>query len=371
MSRPTKGPRLFLRKRKGRAAVWVVRDGSEEHSTGCCREDAARAETALENYIVGKHRPPTGPARLEDILIADVINAYVKDHAPTTLSADFILHTSRPLLDWWRERSLADIRGGTCREYVKWRVGQGVLKSTARHDLSTLSAAINFYHQEFGPLAALPKVVLPKKPVARDRWLTRDEVARLLRAARATRACGHIVRFILIAIYSGTRSRAILGLKWTPSRSNGHFDLENGVLYRKGRTVAESTKRQPPARIHAKLLPHLKHWRRQDWAAANENDRIDTVVHFYRREIKKLRNSWDRVVENAKLGDDVVPHTCRHTAATWLMQAGVDHFEAAGFLGMSVDTLMRTYGHHHPNFQSSAAQSTTKRAAKLPPRKIG
>jgi len=52
------------------------------------------------------------------------------------------------------------------------------------------------------------------------------------------------------------------------------------------------------------------------------------------------------------------------------MQAGVDHFEAAGFLGMSVDTLMRTYGHHHPKFQSSAAQSTTKRVANPPRQKI-
>jgi integrase len=36
----------------------------------------------------------------------------------------------------------------------------------------------------------------------------------------------------------------------------------------------------------------------------------------------------------------------RHTAATWLMQAGVDRWEAAGFLGMSVEMLDRVYGHH-------------------------
>lgn len=36
----------------------------------------------------------------------------------------------------------------------------------------------------------------------------------------------------------------------------------------------------------------------------------------------------------------------RHTAATWLMQAGVDKWEAAGFLGISVEMLDRVYGHH-------------------------
>jgi integrase len=38
----------------------------------------------------------------------------------------------------------------------------------------------------------------------------------------------------------------------------------------------------------------------------------------------------------------------RHTAATWLMQLGVDLWQAAGYLGMSAETLDRKYGHHHP-----------------------
>jgi integrase len=52
----------------------------------------------------------------------------------------------------------------------------------------------------------------------------------------------------------------------------------------------------------------------------------------------------------------VTPHTLRHTAATWLMQAGVDMWEAAGFLGMSVAVLEKTYGHHHPNHLQNAAR---------------
>jgi hypothetical protein len=37
------------------------------------------------------------------------------------------------------------------------------------------------------------------------------------------------------------------------------------------------------------------------------------------------------------------------------MQRGVDLWEAAGFLGMTVQILESTYGHHHPNFQKGAA----------------
>jgi hypothetical protein len=40
-----------------------------------------------------------------------------------------------------------------------------------------------------------------------------------------------------------------------------------------------------------------------------------------------------------------------------MMQAGVDKWEAAGFLGMSVEMLDRVYGHHHPDHLQAAAQA--------------
>ncbi|WP_415219811.1 hypothetical protein [Rhodopseudomonas sp.] len=46
----------------------------------------------------------------------------------------------------------------------------------------------------------------------------------------------------------------------------------------------------------------------------------------------------------------------RHTAATRLMQAGVDLWEATGWLGMTVEQLEANYGHHHPDFQEEAAE---------------
>jgi hypothetical protein len=38
-----------------------------------------------------------------------------------------------------------------------------------------------------------------------------------------------------------------------------------------------------------------------------------------------------------------------------MMQKGIDLWEAAGFLGMSVKTLEAVYGHHHPAHQEAAA----------------
>jgi hypothetical protein len=43
------------------------------------------------------------------------------------------------------------------------------------------------------------------------------------------------------------------------------------------------------------------------------------------------------------------------------MQAGADLWDAAGFLGMSVATLERVYGHHHPDYQRTAVEGIGRR----------
>ncbi len=40
---------------------------------------------------------------------------------------------------------------------------------------------------------------------------------------------------------------------------------------------------------------------------------------------------------------------------------GVPAWEAAGFLGMSAEVLLGTYGHHHPDFLHGAANAVTSK----------
>jgi hypothetical protein len=45
------------------------------------------------------------------------------------------------------------------------------------------------------------------------------------------------------------------------------------------------------------------------------------------------------------------------------MQHGVDVWEAAGFLGMTVEMLSSRYGHHHPDHLSGARNAIARRQA--------
>ena len=87
-------------------------------------------------------------------------------------------------------------------------------------------------------------------------------------------------------------------------------------------------------------------------------------VEWNGKPVKSVKNAFARAVDVAGLDltdGNVTPHTLRHTAATWLMQRGVDPWEAAGFLGMSVQVLIDTYGHHHPNHLRGAADAITRK----------
>jgi hypothetical protein len=116
-------------------------------------------------------------------------------------------------------------------------------------------------------------VALPEKPLPREEWLTRSEAARLLWAAwrakqvmrdrKTRRAVGrHVARFILVGLYSGTRSSAICGAAVMPSVGRGHVDLERDVFYRRAIGRRQTKKRQPPVKLAPRLLTHLRRWQR-------------------------------------------------------------------------------------------------------------
>jgi integrase len=362
MSRLPKPPRLYLKRRAPpRHHVWIIRDGATRVSTGCHKDNARGAEEALARYIGNKYTPPEALSA-NQLFIEEILAGYLKDHAARSPSRVFLFDTARPILQWWAGKKLSDVNKKNCRRFVEWRTaqtyrGRHISDQTARHNLKTLRAAIMWYHGEHGPLPSLPKVALPAMaPQKKDYWLTRPEVAARIRASRKHARTRHVARALLIGVYTGTRPGAIFALKWLASPLDGWFDLESGVLHRVGIKTRQSRKRQPAARIHAKLLPHLIRWRKADLAAG-----ITSVVHYQGEEIAKLRRSWGSVSVLAGATRKDSPHIMRHTAATWQMQAGTDIYQAAGYLGMSVETLLAVYGHHHPDFQADAAKATGKR----------
>lgn len=392
MPRRAKGARLYLKERAGREAVWIIRDGAYERSTGCGEARLGEAEDQLAQYILSKTtraaidsaRRKSDPAQVG---LAEVIALYLEERAPrratdAATTAGFFGH----LLAWWGDKTVADVKRSNCRAYIEHRASMPdarykdpetaprISEQTAARELDDLSAAIGYWHGE-DTLTSRPKITKPEKSESPREALTRSQAAALLLAslgwrkredgrwtrlggsARANRA--HLRRFILIGLYTGTRHSAMRALLWEESLHQAWVDLDKGMIYRRGKGERETTKRRPVVKLPRRLLAHMRRWREKDAERSIvQKMQIASVLHHGGEPIAgKIRTGFEGCVRDAGLPAEVTPHWMRHTAATWLMEAGVDMWEAAGYLGMTVATLEKHYGHHRPDHQAAATRA--------------
>lgn len=347
MPRQAAGPRLYWRKDKG---VWIIRDtGRSDRSTG--KSDRREAERALSAYIASKDTVQ-GSRAAHELTVAEILDIYGREHAPTVAAPERLGYSIEALLPFWGGLKVADVKGETCRRYAKTRVrrfkdgtAQPISQGTLRRELNTLQAAINYAHRE-GYLLTPAKVTLPEKPPARDRWLTRDEAAALIRAAWRSPKGKHLARFILIALYTGTRKDAILRLSFHPNMAGGWIDVDRGVLYRKGATERDTKKRRKPVRLTRRLLAHCRRWKANgaNWAVEIAGQRVGDVKH-----------AFEGARDRAGL-PDVSPHILKHTAITWAIQKGLTVEDAADYFDTSGETIRKVYYHHSPNYQDRALE---------------
>jgi hypothetical protein len=129
--------------------------------------------------------------------VLDVLNLYLTEVARGHTRPEETKQRILKLADFFEQKTLDDITGDLCRDYVDWRVGQPwksskpektnrpartVTEASARRELEDLRAAIN-HHIAEGRCTRLILVVLPDKSEPRPDWLTRSEAARLIWAA--------------------------------------------------------------------------------------------------------------------------------------------------------------------------------------------
>ena len=390
MPRRSKGARLQLKAARRdesgnitHRATWIIRDNGRDVSTGCAADEIAAAEEKLRDYIATKYTPKRRVRHIDDIPIADVLSIYLDaqlDKLQSRFNVDSESDEAVPAIrkfkkrigrlnDWWGAKMLGDVNGEACRSYTRRRRKKG----GARRDLEDLRAAIG-HHAAEGYHREIVKVSLPEKGEPRDKWLTRSDAAKLIwicwryremqkkshrpmedvKVPTAKRPLRHLARFILLGIYSGTRAGAIAAASPIPALGRSFVDLERGRYYRRKQSSAITNKRQPTVPIPLRLLAHLRRWHRIDPEAKH-------FVEFNGKPVSSVKTAFKSAVRLAGLGPGISPHTLRHTAATWLMQKGADPWQAAGYLGMSLEVLLNTYGHHHPDYLSDAVEKIARR----------
>lgn len=177
---------------------------------------------------------------------------------------------------------------------------------------------------EKNPTKGLPRVRLLN---SRDRYLTKDEAKRLRLAVAESQnpQLQHIVGLLLL---TGARLRELLDARW-----------ENVDVDRKSWFIPDSKTGKPryvplskPALAIIEALPRFNGC---PWLVPNP----DTLKPFI-----SLKNGWQRAIRVAGLPDLRI-HDLRHSAASFMVNSGVDLFAVGKVLGHASYQSTQRYAH--------------------------
>ncbi len=350
MPRPRKSARLWLRPgRDDRAAIWVILDGGREVSTGCGAGASAEAEQALADYIAQKHDPKAArggdpnKARVADALAVYYTDRVLRDKLPRP---DAIKRRLDRLNEFFGANTVGEITGDRQRQYADERQ----FSSSARRELEDLAAAINFYNKDkMGGVQSLFRPVLPDAPLPRERNLTRDQIAKLVWTAWRMRqrnrggtlgnyTSKHIARFIITAFYTGSRAGVVCGAALMPTIGRGYVDLDTGLFHRKPLGARETNKRAPTVELYPGVLAHMRRWKRL--GISNQS-----VIEYNGKPVLRIKRGWETLRANAGLGDDVLQHTLRHAAISWMLWKGISASDVSEYCGVSEAIIKKHYKH--------------------------
>lgn len=218
----------------------------------------------------------------------------------------------------------------------------GAADETIRRELGVLSAALRWTKPR-KKLKDVPDVIsLPASP-PKERVLSRDEAARILRHFRAgglpphdkgARAkTAHLLLFTRLALFTGARTGAILDLTWD------RVNLERGQIAYPLPNVRQTAKGRAVVTIEPPLVRGLKRAKRRsnsDYVITFRGEQCQRIGRAFREHMKLLGMT------------DVTPHTLRHTFATWAAIKGVSMFKISRALGQSLVSTTDRYAKHQP-----------------------
>lgn len=335
MSNRTTGPHLYRRPGYGYFyVVWQDADGKPQRlSTGT--RDRGQAERIQARVIL------SGAAPGAALTVAEILRAYIDERGPTLAAGkDRLRYPCERIIEFFGAASIGDLTRTKIAAYQAHRREAGISDGTIHNELTALKAALNHARKD-GRIDTVPHIDLPRRPGPRERWLTRDEAHALIGAC----VTPHIKLFIEIALNTGARSGAILDLTW------GQVDLERRLIEFNLPGRRQTAKRRAAVPINDRLLGIMKSARRLAVAAADKKTNVKTlaVIVFRGKGVRSIKKAFARAAARAGLGD-VTPHTLRHTAATWMAQAGVDLWAVGGVLGHASPQTTARYAKHHPDY---------------------
>jgi len=277
--------------------------------------------------IAGRHFPTSKPKHT----LSELLDRYVQAIMPRkTLETQ---RSHRAVVLFWRKKLghklLQDI---TKADVIAFRneISKTSAPATIQKYLIILSHAFNIAIREYGWLDHNPvnSVSRPPLPQGRIRYLSDEERARLLHECKKSQN-RYLYALVILALATGLRRGSLFDL------TTDRVDVDKGIIY------LEKTKNG--SRLALPLVGEALTLARNLCA---ETDNGYLFPRGHGNPWCHYRTAWEHAVARAKLRDFSF-HCLRHTAASYLVQAGVPLYTVGAILGHSSRSSAMTARYAH------------------------
>lgn len=271
---------------------------------------------------------------------------YLVEHANRLPSADDIAwHGAAILAALGKTTALHEIADSNLAHAVaRWR-GK-LADSSVNRRLTVLRAVLRMAADRWGAEVRMPnwKAHWLREPAPRDRYLSPSEADRLIEAAAP-----HLRAPIAFSLLTGVRLSNCVRLDWS------EIDMRTREITMrvKSKTPGGKPHTLPMSEAVFVLLANL-----------GPQDR-GAVFRYQGRAIKSFRTSWGTALRDAAIRDFRF-HDLRHTAASWMVQAGVPLDVVQKVLGHENIQTTQRYAHREGDAKRKALdaiQSTWRHTA--------
>lgn len=268
--------------------------------------------------------------------VAEIVAVYLNDKDKTAVRAVDLRGAWKQAEPSFGHLRPDQITRDVCRIYRDQRYAKGRMPATVRKELEVVRAALNFSKK-----GAEAVFELPRQPVAKDRFLSKDEARRLSRGARRF---PHVRAFIVLSLVTAARQSALLELTWD------RVDFKTRrISLALNDDMDAARKQRANIPMNRRALAYL----RVLYAART----CDHVIEWGGHRVLSVKKGFAAATKRAGL-EGVTPHILRHTAASWMAMARVPMFDISKYLGHSdMSVTIKRYAKVHPDYLKEASEA--------------
>jgi len=316
-----------------RGKIWYI-----DYRAGYKRyREAVGTSRKLAEAVLAKRMTQIAENRFLDVAksrqttFEAVVSAYMDWALVNKRSADRDERSIRTLARWFGDKKLHQITPLALERYKRER-SQEVSRSTVNRELACLkhifSKAVVWDLADDNPVK---KVKLFKEPPGRVRFLSLEEIRRLLAASTP-----HLRPIIMVALLTGMRKGEILRLQWKD------LDFERGLIHVRNSKNGEDRRVAMSREVEAILggLPRTQ---------------AGVFTHPDGSPVANIKTCFENAVQRAQL-EDFSFHDLRHTFASYMMMNGAEILTVSRILGHKTLNMTLRYAHLSPSFQREAME---------------